>query len=103
MRIRLVGLHSWTEIKTNSGRSSVTMMQPADHRNRDHPPPLAWLDLARNRKVPIEGKMCSCVVVVFKVRSEDPHLLEEAERLLWSREDLANVRIHAADLAANSS
>ncbi len=48
------------------------MMQAADSWHRDHFALLTQLDLARVRRVAIEGKMCSILVVVREVARENP-------------------------------
>ncbi len=52
------------------GGSAITMMQPADHRNRDHPPLLAWLDVSFIWRVAIQRQVSSRIVVIIDVRVE---------------------------------
>ena len=48
------------------------MMQPTDFRYPDHFTVFRQFDLTRERQVSIEGEMCSILVIISEVRTEDP-------------------------------
>ena len=49
--------------------AAISMVQAADHWDRDH---LAFLlDFSFNRRIPIQGKMCSMPVIVFEIRTKN--------------------------------
>ncbi len=75
--------------------AAVPVVQPADHRYREHTAAITRLDLARDRRVSIEGQMRSSFVVVHEVRSKN-----SSEMLLVEDDDVVQaLSLNRADQA----
>ena len=56
----------------SSSRAAISMMQPSDLRNRNHPATVRWLNIACNWRVVIQRQVRASVMIVVEVSSENP-------------------------------